>query len=360
MKNKKILYVIGFMLLVGALYSFRESTQSTNHIDFSSDQAPIADSSIFNSQTSLSPILSLPKARNITIFIHGTRLMRFFPLNILKKLTLLDQCLSTPKLGLHHFLEIPENNNQVRIAKTLNRVAPDLFPLETFYLFGWSGKLDIKERRAAAKKLIADIDRMIVTPFREKHGIDPIITIISHSHGGNVALNMVRNRSIDFWIENLILLACPVQNQTKRYSKSPLFKNIYSIFSKDDMLQVLDLQPMGVFGHKIKKAWNKKSTDPLKGLWKMFKLPFFSKRKFEKKGNTYHIEVSWKDVVHWTEADFDIYANLRGYGKRLTKLDMAKRRGLRHIEFLIPTFIEKLPTILNEAQTLKKDFSFFI
>ena len=360
MKNKKILYVIRFILLAAVLYSFSELTQSTDHSYSFFDQAPIADSSIVNSQNSLSRILPFPATRNITIFIHGTRLMRFFPLNILKKLTLLDQCLSTPKSGLHHFLEIPKNNNQIKIATTLNRVAPDLFPLESFYLFGWSGKLDIKERRSAAKTLIADIDRMIVTPFREKHGIDPIITIISHSHGGNVALNMVRNTPIDFCVENLILLACPVQNQTKRYSKSPVFKNIYSIFSKDDMLQVMDLQPMGFFGHKVKKAWNKKSTDPLKGLWKMFKLPFFSKRKFESSTNTYHIEVSWKDAVHWTEADFDIYANLRGYGKRLTKLDMSKRRGLRHIEFLIPTFIEKLPAILNEAQRLKKDFSFFI
>ncbi len=348
------------MLLTAALYTFSESTQSTDHHDSSSYQTPIADSTIINSQTTLSPILPLPATRNITIFIHGTRLMRFFPLNISTKLTLLDQRISTPKSGLHHFLEIPENNNQVKIAKTLSRVAPDLFPLETFYFFGWSGKLDIKERRSAAKKLTTDINRMIVTPFREKHGVDPIITIISHSHGGNVALNMVRNASIHFCIENLILLACPVQDQTKRYSKSPLFKNIYSIFSKDDMLQILDLQPMGVFGHKVKKAWNKKSTHPLKGLWKMFRLPFFSKRKFETNTNTYHIEVSWKDAVHWTEADFDIYANLRAYGKRLTKLDMSKRRGLRHIEFLIPTFIEKLPTILNEAQTLKKDFSFYI
>lgn len=348
------------MLLTAALYTFSESTQSTDHPDSSSYQAPIADNPIINNQTTLSPILPLPATRNITIFIHGTRLMRFFPLNLSKSLTLFDENLSTPKSGLHHYSEIPATNNQVKIAQKLNLVAPTMFPLDTFYIFGWSGLLNIKERRSAAKKLITDINSLIVIPFKEKYGIDPTITIITYSHGGNVALNMVRNTSMHFCIENLILLACPVQDQTKRYSKSPLFKNIYSIFSKDDMLQVLDSQPIGIFGHKVKKAWKKKSAHPLKGLWKMFRLPFFSKRKFETNTNTYHIEVSWKDAVHWTEADFDIYGNLRAYGKRLTKLDMSKRRGLRHIEFLIPTFIEKLPTILNEAETLKKDFSFYI
>lgn len=360
MKNKKISYVVGFILLSAAAYTFAQSTLIFSPLLPDSSDIPLAETIMINNQHELQNSLPCPPTRNVTILIHGTRLMRFFPLNISKKLKLLDENMSTPKLGLHHYSEIPQENNQVRIAKNLNKVDSTLFPLDTLYIFGWSGKLDIKERRSAAKNLITDINNLIITPFRVNYGIDPLITIITHSHGGNVALNMVRDTTINFSIENLILLACPVQHKTKNYSKSSFFKNIYSLFSKNDILQILDPQIINALGHKVKKAWNKRSTQPLKGLWKKFRLPFFSHRTFDTHPHTYHIEVSWKDKAKWSEEDFDIYGTLKHYGKKITALDMDKPRGLRHIEFLIPTFIEKLPTVLKEANKLKKDFTFYI
>ena len=82
----------------------------------------------------------------------------------------------------------------------------------------------------------------IVCDYREQYGVLPTIKVITHSHGGNVVLNMAKMKNgdrEDFVIDELILLACPVQAMTMEFIRDPMFKKIYTIYSSLDLVQVL-------------------------------------------------------------------------------------------------------------------------
>lgn len=57
-----------------------------------------------------------------------------------------------------------------------------------YYVFGWSGLLSQSKRRQEALRLLNELNEE-VKKFK-KRNITPKITIVSHSHGGNVVLNM--------------------------------------------------------------------------------------------------------------------------------------------------------------------------
>ena len=213
-------------------------------------------------------------SKKITILIHGTRMMRSFPFSLSSSLKTFDANLSTPLMGLHHYTEVHEANNQVTIAKILHKTSPILFPLETFYFYGWSGQLSLSERRKEAKNLALQIQSLIVEPYKTKYGITPEITIITHSHGGNLVLNLAREKNLPFSIDTLIMLACPVQHETTKFIISPVFKTIYSLYSHNDILQVLDPQFIGTINHGVIKAFTKKSTSPLKRMWGKINMAF--------------------------------------------------------------------------------------
>ncbi len=177
-----------------------------------------------------SPQSHLTKNPPITIWVHGTRFIRrpifhsFFKSKPSIKLT--------KGLAPDYYLK--------KIADTLNAVSPHMFPIETFYLFGWSGKLSADIRKEAAKNLYEEIER-IVAEYKQKHNTEPVIRLLTHSHGGTVALNMVRYKKElpSFHIEELILMACPVQKSTKQFIEDELFKKIIALYSSLDMVQVL-------------------------------------------------------------------------------------------------------------------------
>lgn len=128
------------------------------------------------------------------------------------------------------------------IARELHCAAPDHYPLETFYVFGWSGFLSFAERRQEGRNLYKVIRQLRDDPQFE----DAYIEVITHSHGGNVALNTVLG-ACDYndtrvLIDRLILLACPVVVDTHEFIESPIFKEVIVLFSKSDGAQVLDLQ----------------------------------------------------------------------------------------------------------------------
>lgn len=166
----------------------------------------------------------------ITIWVHGTLLFRkpvyykiFGDISQLLPVTAL-----TPD---HHFY---------RLAETISECNPEKFPLEEFYIFSWSGKLTEQERQKAAHKLYEELINL-QEKYKEKYGFEPIIQIITHSHGGNVVLNMahIESETIPFSIASLILLACPVQENTMHDIANPLFSKVYSLYSSIDLLQVL-------------------------------------------------------------------------------------------------------------------------
>lgn len=180
----------------------------------------------------------------INVWIHGTRLFYGPPPlhNFLYAAQGLQRASSyAPKYHMH------------QIGKTLGDAAPHLFPSDSFYVFGWSGKLDFGVREQAAMDLYKQLI-VIIEQYEKDHGIKPIVRMITHSHGGNVALNLARvtGKKDDFCVDELILLACPVQDQTACLVKSPLFKKIFAIYSHLDLCQILD--PQGLYKNKIKAS----------------------------------------------------------------------------------------------------------
>jgi pimeloyl-ACP methyl ester carboxylesterase len=123
----------------------------------------------------------------------------------------------------------------------LNRDAPELFDYNSLYLFGWSGRLSAHERYWAATILYQKLT-VLAESYQRKFGVSPIIRLVAHSHGGNVALNLAqihKARKGPFSIDTLVLLACPVQHETRELVCSDLFIKIYAFYSSLDMVQVL-------------------------------------------------------------------------------------------------------------------------
>jgi len=170
-----------------------------------------------------------PTAPPITIWIHGTRFIRrplyesFFE--------------GTPRLKLAQ--SAPEEYYLRTIASTFSKTDPYRFPFQTFYLFGWSGKLRAAAREDAAIHLYRDLSTLVAA-YEKRYHKKPIIRILTHSHGGTVALNLAKVQSSpSFHIKELVLLACPVQRNTRDYIADPLFERVYALCSSLDMLQLL-------------------------------------------------------------------------------------------------------------------------
>lgn len=173
----------------------------------------------------------------ITIWIHGTSM--FVP-SIFK-----DLFNRTP--SLKKITDSQEFLPFYQVATLLCTTKSSPFCLNDFYIFGWSGKLSFNTREESAEKLYQEIDTLI-NYYKHEKKVTPKIKIIAHSHGGNVALNMASlhdSTKNNFVIDELILLACPVQTSTQHYVKSSLFTKIYSLYSHLDFIQILD--PQGIY-----------------------------------------------------------------------------------------------------------------
>lgn len=230
----------------------------------------------------------------ITLWLHGT-----------KFLLPIDTHMHACPPGLHKVTDLPGKFRIRTLITDLSSQDPINFPLETFYSFGWSGDLDFKARELEAREIYAAIDSLVKN-FETTYHRTPKITIITHSHGGNVALNLAKVKDPrDTWrINKLILLACPVQEQTKQFAGDPLFEKVYSLYSRIDSIQVLD--PQGFY------------KKPHKGAEKA---PLFSQRRFPAS------------------------ANLSQAQLRINGL------GVLHLGFITRGFMNKLPSIIREIDT---------
>lgn len=165
----------------------------------------------------------------ITIWVHGTRLL---PSPIFRSYIYCES-------GLHHANELPPTYFLSQLANAMIQSDPSRYNHENFYLFGWSGNLDAAIRMQAAKELYSQLYELRLE-YEKKYKTKPKIRLITHSHGGNVVLNLVKfNKYNDLIIDELILLACPVQASTKHYLHSLMFKKIYAFYSSLDLMQIL-------------------------------------------------------------------------------------------------------------------------
>ena len=249
--------------------------------------------SIKKSSPILKTSIDVPTQSNptINIWIHGTRLL---PQGMFQNFFF-------SKYGLHHYREIDGKYHQHKIAQTLINNNPQMFPADTFYLFGWSGALSFKERESAARKLYTDL-KVIRENYIKIYGTEPKIRILSHSHGGNIALLLAHvkdQNDTHFLINELVLLACPVQTQTVAYASGSTFGKVYSLYSMLDVLQVCD--PQGLQKEKHEKH-----------------VPLFSERFFPAHEKIEQVAIKIND------------------------------RSIMHIEFVKLKFLAYVPMILEE------------
>lgn len=231
----------------------------------------------------------------ITIFVHGTRRLSKLFLTYTNK----DNKITNIK-------EIPSSYITHSISKSLSKADSKNFAKECFYVFGWSGNLSHQARLEAAKILYDEILQLI--KVLKKQNINPIINLITHSHGGNVALNLAvfdnqKDNNPKFQINNLILLACPIQEQTHKLVNHKLFKNVYNIYSTLDLIQILDPQGM-------------------------------------------HPENKGKKVPLFSQRIFDFCPKLKQAEIKINNY------GIGHASFLSSKFCKRLPKILNKMKQL--------
>jgi hypothetical protein len=167
----------------------------------------------------------------ITIWVHGTLVFR----------TPIYHHIFNNQSRVVRAVLLPGNNYFRILAETIAEHDSEHFPLDEFYIFSWSGRLQNKERKDAAEKLYQEIIDLS-EEYQKKYGCRPIIRILAHSHGGNVVLNMAqlkKNTTHQPLIKSLILLACPVQAETMHLIKTPMFERVYSLYSSLDIIQIL-------------------------------------------------------------------------------------------------------------------------
>ena len=174
---------------------------------------------------------------SITIWIHGTQILKNSP--YIKEFDCTTKLKPASKISKWRHL--------YKIARALHKGDPQRFAWQTMYIFGWPGTLRAKKRQWAAQKLYTELQR-VQKEFESIYKTKPIIRILTHSHGGNVALNMAHLERTDLTIDELILLACPVQQQTQDYIQHPMFKKIYTLYSSLDFIQVI--APQFKYKHK--------------------------------------------------------------------------------------------------------------
>ncbi len=244
----------------------------------------------------------------ITVFIHGTqRFVKLIPRSLKK---IYDRIVH--KDGFYNIEELPSSYYYRSMMQTMQEGSPSLFQSKHLYVFCWPGTLHHEARTKAAHDLNTYLKNL--TDHYKTHYKSYTLTIITHSHGGNVALNLAAfANEHSYHIDTLILLAAPVQVTTETFVNHALFKKIYALHSHWDLLQVLDPQ-------KLYATSNQSKT-------------FFSKRHYDN-----------SSVMHISIIDSKIGIN----------------RGITHVEFLLSRFMKQLGTIITTAPIQNSTQSDFI
>lgn len=187
----------------------------------------------------------------LTIWVHGTKLTP----------TIVCANFFYRMMGMNAAIAYDQKYHKRTIANLLCELAPEQYLLENFYFFGWNGKLCFTEREKASKDLYLAL-LQLAADYEAIHHKKPTFRIITHSHGGNVVLNLAKIQDPEnpLIIDELILLCCPVQEETKYYIAHDCFKRVYAFYSNRDMFQVID--PQGLYKNsRTKKTFSERRFD---------------------------------------------------------------------------------------------------
>ncbi len=290
-----------------------------------------------------------PPQKPIIVWIHGTKPSSFLPIQLSQRLEdKMDKFALIPT-GLHHIDTLDWQNRIYALHNALK--TSEQFPDHTLYGFGWCGSLAPGARRKAGQNLYQSLKELIAQ-HKSHYNQAPPITIITHSHGGNVALYLAdcAAQEDDLAIDRLILLACPVQEHTKHNINHPLFEKIYSIHSHWDMIQIADPQGLHPWQDALHTFLEKPSFVELKLAYQSsFLYPQISERHFPDNPKLKQVSVRWEKTTPWSEEDTDSFGNIGSLIKAATKQFKLNARGVLHTEFIIPSFFCQLPFILSVA-----------
>ncbi len=188
-----------------------------------------------------------PPHKPITIFIHGGGK----PISLIFSFPGFHE--SCPRgLVSYHSLYCNGCTLGKKVAEALNDGDAEKFPMTSFFIYGWSGLLSFKHRTEVGRQLY-----YIVTQFKDDPRYkDSPITIISHSHGGNAALQIAveaaKHHDTRPLIDQLVIMGCPVVALSNDLVSSPVFKKkTIILFSKSDAFQTLD--PQGLYPRCVTK-----------------------------------------------------------------------------------------------------------
>ena len=174
---------------------------------------------------------------SVTIYVHGTTTALG-----LKFLSKFCSDVSFGDQGLHHISKMCDNALLRKDIELLQELDPNRFCSDHFYTFGWSGKLKDKARDVAGQQLYDDVCALL-KKYKKEYGFYPSIRLLTFSHGGNVALNMVEQ--LPFFVDQeidleLVLVAVPVQKTTSKFIEHPCISKSYVISSTRDLIQLVD------------------------------------------------------------------------------------------------------------------------
>ncbi len=117
--------------------------------------------------------------------------------------------------------------------------------LRRYYTFGWNGLLNAHKRLKEGENFYTALEKEVAN--LRTQGLEPIIHINAYSHGGSVALNLAaakieKQKTPSFSIDQLVLLATPVQRETDYLAgDTDFFKKIFHLYSTEDNVQTYDV-----------------------------------------------------------------------------------------------------------------------
>lgn len=296
----------------------------------------------------------------VTIWVHGTRPSAVLPFlsNNDKLQKKIDNSVPRKK-GLRLFSDLKPTGKTHALLKALSSASPAQFPLDSLYSFGWSGDLSVAARKDAAEQLWASI-KLLTVNLKNRYGTLPPITLITHSHGGNVALHMAHVQDDNsIHLARTILLACPVQKETSHYAQDPLFGMVYSIHSHVDMVQILDPQRLQPYKHAFAAWQESKDFEHIKQAYLLgLAHPLFSERHFPHTRNIIQADVLWKSgfgtpISHTVHPSNKVESFFHSLANKIIN----QPRGVLHTEFITPAFMEQLPEILSQLEPYRENGS---
>ncbi len=186
---------------------------------------------------------------SITIFVHGTFLMRkLWQYSHHRPLIYCPQGLSLAK-------HLPSHYHFYKMAHSCVAHDQQNYSVDQFYIFGWESEhVNDRTRNESAGILVEQMYEVVVDYYIQ-HKVIPKIRLIGYSHGGNVILHTanylplyadMQEVEIEAW-----LFGTPVQVISHDLVNSDYFKAIYSIYSQKDVIQKID--PQGLINRKLTK-----------------------------------------------------------------------------------------------------------